>query len=182
MTMAAITALRRLLTAGWAVAVVGLVVLAVWSHLTSPIILAGTSMEPAIPLGSVVVPGTSNPDEIRIDDVVTIVADNGVMVTHRVTRVVDVPEGRFFELKGDANPRPDAALVPGRAVLGRVDVHLPYVGYLLWFLSMPSGIVSLMAALGGLLIGIWLVEDLEKRARSAAVVPVAARTSRVASA
>ena len=180
--MTAITALRRLLTAGWAVAVFGLIGLAVWSHLASPIIVAGTSMEPAIPIGSVVMPGSSNPDEIRIDDVVTVVADNGVMITHRVTRVVDVPEGRFFELKGDANPRPDPALVPVRAVVGRIDTQLPYVGYPLSFLAMPSGIVSLAAALGTLLIAIWLIEDLERGARSAAVAPGAARTPHGASA
>lgn len=156
-----ITGLRRALTAVWVVMIISLTALAAWSHFASPIVIAGRSMEPAVPLGSLAVPSAIEPEDIVAGDIMTVRADNGVILTHRVARVMDLPEGRFLELKGDANSSPDPNLVPARAVMGRVDLQVPYAGFVLALLSMPSGLVSVLCALGALLVGIWLLEDFE---------------------
>ena len=161
-----ITALRRALTAAWAVMVISLVCLAAWSHLASLVVITGGSMEPAVPVGAVISPTAVNTDEIVAGDILTVAATNGVVLTHRVARVVDLPEGRFFELKGDANVTPDPELVPAGSVVGRVDSYLPYAGFALALLSMPSGLVFILAALGTVLVGIWLMEDAEMGSRS----------------
>ena len=161
-----ITALRRALTAVWALMVVSLVILAAWSHLASLIVLTGGSMGPAVPAGSVVGPAAVAADDVAVGDILTVQATNGVILTHRVTRVLDLAEGRFFELKGDANANPDPELVPARAVVGRVDTYLPYAGYALALLSMPSGLVFLLAALGMMLVCIWLLEEVEEGIRA----------------
>jgi signal peptidase len=135
-----------------------LVVLAGFSVLTnlSPLAgrevftIVGGSMEPAIPLGSLVVATRTDPQTIEVGDVVTIRDDNGTVVTHRVTRVVDQPEGRAFELKGDANQSPDGGLVPARAVVGVADVYVPFAGYIRRFLSTTTGFVAAFTALGAL--------------------------------
>lgn len=172
-----ITGLRRALTAAWVLMVVSLIGLAAWSHLSSLIIVAGGSMEPAVPQGALIRPAVVNPGGIEAGDVLTVKADNGVLITHRVTRVLDLPEGRFFELRGDANPSPDPNLVPARAVMGRIDLQVPYAGYVLALLSMPSGLVFLVCALGVVLVGIWLLEDLAPGARRTVRSPAVAKAA-----
>jgi signal peptidase len=161
-----ITALRRALTAVWAAMVISLICLAAWSNLASAVVITGGSMTPALPAGAVVAPTTVEASEIGAGDILTVAGDNGVILTHRVARVLDLAEGRFFELQGDANVTADAALVPARAVMGRVDSYLPYAGFVIALLSIPSGLVSILAALGALLVGIWLLEEAEVGARS----------------
>ncbi len=102
-------------------------------------IIGGGSMEPSIPLGSLVVVTPTNTMTVAVGDVVTIRADTGVVVTHRVNRVVDLPEGRFFEMKGDANRTPDGGLVPARAIVGAAQQYMPYAGYAQQFLSGVPG-------------------------------------------
>ena len=161
-----ITALRRALTAVWAVMVISLVSLAAWSHIASLVVLTGGSMAPAVPAGAVVGPAKVAADEVVVGDILTVQATNGVILTHRVTRVLDLAEGRFFELKGDANANPDPEVVPARAIVGRVEAYLPYAGYALALLSMPSGLVFMLAALGMLLVCIWLLEEVEEGVRA----------------
>jgi signal peptidase I len=107
--------------------------------------ITGSSMEPTIPIGSIVAAAKTDPSTIDVGDVVTIRADNAVVITHRVTRVVDRPEGRFFELKGDANADPDASLVPARALVGRVGEVVPLAGYLRASLSTTPGLIGVLA-------------------------------------
>jgi len=161
MPRAAITALRRGLVAAWWMAVAGLIGLALWSHLATVYVVRGASMAPAIPLGSVVSATRVAPTEIVPGDVIVIGTDSGLVVTHRVTRALDRADGRFFELKGDANATPDPVLVPARAVVGRVETAVPILGYLVAMLSELSGLVAVLAVLGMILMAVWWLEDLE---------------------
>jgi len=130
-------------------------------------IVGGGSMEPSIPIGSLVVVVRTDPMTVAVGDIVTIRADNGVVVTHRIARVVDLAEGRFFELKGDANQSPDGSLVPARAIVGAVEHYVPYAGYAQAFLSTGSGVIATLAVLGALLLAYLLLEMLERPARGA---------------
>ncbi len=127
-------------------------------------IVGGGSMEPSIPIGSLVVVSPTDAMTISVGDVVTIRADNGVVVTHRITRVVDLPEGRFFEMKGDANQSPDASLVPARAIVGAARQYVPYAGYAQNFLSRVPGMVAALSILGALFLSYLLLEMLEEPA------------------
>ncbi len=135
-------------------------------------VVVGGSMEPAIPIGSLVVVTPTDVMTVGVGDVITIRADNEVVVTHRVSRVVDLPEGRFFETKGDANQDPDASLVPGRAIVGAADRYVPYAGYAQDFLSKGPGVLAALCLLGALLLFHVLLEMLEPRART---IPADAR-------
>lgn len=150
----------RVLTAIWAVALAAVVSLAVWSQLVPLVVVAGDSMAPAIPRGSVLQPRPVAAAAIRVGDVVTVRAENGVLVTHRVTRLADLPEGRFLQLRGDANASPDPVLVAASRVVGRADFSLPLAGVLLAMLTTPSGLLAVLALFAAGLVGIWLLEDL----------------------
>ncbi len=162
MLIATVRTARRVLAGLWLLVLVGLIGLAALTHLTSTFVIHGGSMEPAIPIGSLIVESPVAPEAVRAGDVITIRADNGVVVTHRVTRAVELKGERYFETKGDANPAPDPVLVPARAVVGRVTAHLAWIGYLAAMLGTPFGLFSLLAFLVAGLLAIWLAEELEE--------------------
>lgn len=102
----------------------------------------GESMEPAIPLGSLVLVSERATDDLRVGDIVTWRAENGVYVTHRLIRIVEQDGGVFVQTQGDANDDPDPSAVPVTAVVGVVDGWLPVAGYLTTMLGTPTGLIS----------------------------------------
>src|SRR5207302_234622 len=81
--------------------------------------------------------------------------------THRVVAVIDRADGRWIRTQGDANAGPDPTLVPASAVLGRVDLAIPFAGYLLALLSLPVGMMFVLGMAATLLSVAWLLESLE---------------------
>jgi signal peptidase I len=124
-------------------------------------VIVGGSMEPSIPTGSLVVVTRTDASTVMVGDVVTIRADNGVVVTHRVNRLVDTRDGRFFELKGDANETADGGLVPARAIVGAADQYIPYAGYVQNIMSTSLGMVAALSFLGAIFLVYLLLEMLE---------------------
>ena len=127
-----------------------------------PIVIRGGSMAPALSLGSVADLVDVAPSDLRVGDVVTFEAPNGVLVTHRIVKVVQLPDGLYLQTKGDANATPDADLVPASAVTGRVDFSAPLLGYPMYMLTTPVGLVSIVSLGLCLAFAIWLLEDLER--------------------
>ena len=135
------------------------------------IVIEGASMEPSIPLGSVAIVATPSPATLVAGDVVTIRFDSGVLVTHRVIRVVTLPSGIALETQGDANAAADPTLVPATSVVGIVVGSVPLVGFAIAFMTMPSGMVALFAALAALLSFGWLLDERETARRQGAARP-----------
>jgi signal peptidase len=166
MLMSSIRMARRAVGLTWIALFVLLVGFSLLTHI-APLTgrqlftIVGGSMEPSIPIGSLVVATPTDAMTIAVGDVVTIRADNGVVVTHRVSRVVDLPEGRYFELKGDANQSPDGGLVPARAIVGAADQYVPYAGYAQAFLSKLAGLIAALSVLGALFVAYMLLGLLE---------------------
>ena len=125
------------------------------------VVIRGSSMSPAIPLGSVVDLDHVSASELRVGDVVTVRSPGGTAYTHRIVRLVSLPDGEYMETEGDAVGHPDAPLQPVSEVAGRVDFSSPFLGYLIYMLTMPSGIVSLFSLALTLLLLIWLLEEVE---------------------
>ena len=126
------------------------------------IIVGGSSMEPAIGLGAAIVVSPVPASDLRVGEVVSLRAGEAhALFTHRITEILDRPDGRWIRTKGDANAAPDPTLVHASAVLGRVDVAVPFAGYLLALLSMPMGVLFLLGIAATMLAAIWLLELLE---------------------
>jgi signal peptidase len=140
------------------------------------LIVAGPSMEPAIPLGAAVILADVAPEALRVGDVVSLRSGpSQAIFTHRITRVVERDGSPWIETRGDANAAADASLTPASAILGRVAVTLPVAGYLLTLLSSPIGIVFALSLGGVLLVAGWLLDDLidaRRRRRVAVATPV----------
>ena len=160
-----IAAVRGAITATLVVAVIGCVALVAFARSSDAVIVVGGSMDPAIPRGSLISPTPVSDSSLSPGTIVTVVASNGVLVTHRIIRVLDLADGRFLELRGDANTHVDPALVPASSVMGRVDWHVPRAGFLVGLLGTPLGMLSVVALLLSGTCALWLVEDLEPQSR-----------------
>jgi signal peptidase I len=159
--------IRRLLDAALVLLVVSILGLVLVSN-ASPalghqlIVIRGGSMSPAIPLGSIVDVVQVQPADLRPGDVVTLKEPSGTVITHRIVRVVQLPDGLYIETKGDANDEVDVPLQPVSLVSGRAALSLPVLGYLMYLLTIPSGVLSVFSFAITLLLMIWLLEDFER--------------------
>lgn len=125
-------------------------------------VVGGGSMEPAIPLGSVVIAEPVANEDLAVGDVVSIRVDGQhAIFTHRIARLVDRDGELWLQTKGDANEEPDPSIVPSTAIIGRADVVLPFAGYAVQLLSTVQGVMFLLAFGTFALAGAWLLESLE---------------------
>src|SRR4051812_44537687 len=73
------------------------------------LLVYGGSMEPTIPVGSIVVLDKVSPEDLRPGDIITFAraTNPNVQITHRVIAVDDGPAGLQLRTKGDANETAD---------------------------------------------------------------------------
>ena len=100
-------------------------------------VLSG-SMEPTIPVGSMVISGPVSASDIHVDDIIVYREDN-TEVCHRVIAVEEGTSLRFTT-KGDANRAPDSKPVTPEQVTGRHVATIPLAGYLVHFIKTPIGL------------------------------------------
>lgn len=97
------------------------------------------SMEPAIPVGSLVYIQEGAPEDMQEDDVIAFYGarDSNAIITHRVVenRVV---MGEFIT-KGDANQTEDMNPVPYSNFIGKVVLSIPVMGGLAQMLTSMTG-------------------------------------------
>ncbi len=105
------------------------------------------SMEPKIPVGSILYVEQARPEEVEAGDVIAFMKD-GSVITHRVEENRYV-EGEFIT-KGDANSKEDLAPVAYDSLVGKAVWHLPVLGRVMSLLAGTTGKVyaALFAACG----------------------------------
>ena len=115
------------------------------------VVMSG-SMEPALPVGSVVLVRPVDPEAVAVGDIITFRRQGSPdFVTHRVVEVVN-EESLSFRTRGDAIEEPDTSLIPADALRGRVWVTIPYLGYVAQHARQPWGFLLLVGLPGGLII------------------------------
>jgi len=126
-------------------------------------IIGGGSMEPAIPLGAAVVVESVPAADLVVGDVVSLRTGPELkrIFTHRVTRIITRDDGLWVETKGDANAQVDPSITSTSQVIGRVTQTIPYAGFLLALLSVPSGVLLVILLAAFLLAMTWLLETFE---------------------
>jgi len=143
------------------------------------IIVGGSSMEPAIGLGAAIVIRQVPPEALAVGDVVTLHAgEKNALFTHRIIEVFDRPDGRWIRTQGDANATPDPTLIHASAVVGRTELAIPFAGFLLALLSIPSGVLFLVGVAATLLAAAWLLESLELEQTSKVTLTLVPGTDR----
>ncbi len=96
----------------------------------SQYVVVSGSMEPAIPVGSLVFSKPVEPSELEPGDVIVFynANHNDTPVTHRVVEN-HVADGEIVT-KGDANTGNDLSPAPYERIEGKVSFHIPRIGYL----------------------------------------------------
>jgi signal peptidase len=98
------------------------------------------SMEPAIPVGGIVVIKPVDPETLKIGDIICFKLTEPTSITHRIINITD----QGFITKGDANEDPDQWIVKKENVIGKVILTVPFVGYLGYFVRTPIGFILLI--------------------------------------
>lgn len=107
------------------------------------------SMEPEIPVGSVLYVKPVEPTTIAEGEVIAY-QDTDAVVAHRV--LYNRTTLGEFVTKGDANNTEDRAPIPYAAVIGRVEMHLPYFGdFMALYATTGAKVYLLMLAGCGLM-------------------------------
>jgi signal peptidase len=103
-------------------------------------VVMGGSMEPTIPVGSIVVVKKVNLEDVEVGDIIAFRTGESKTL-HRVIDKVAEGGSFYFRTKGDANEDPDPWVVKPEDILGELQLTIPYYGYLIWFAQTPFGIV-----------------------------------------
>lgn len=127
--------------------------------------ILGASMEPAIPLGSLVVVQPREFDDIGVGDVITFQLESGeaAVATHRVVGDGRVSTGeRVLVSQGDANETADIEPVREPQLRGVLIYSIPLLGWMnvfisgelrMWVVPLASGALLVYAA--GMFVSAW---------------------------
>ncbi|MGN0168750.1 MAG: signal peptidase I [Acetatifactor sp.] len=102
-------------------------------------VLSG-SMEPEIPVGSVVCVREVKPESLEVGDVISYRLSGDTMVTHRIESIDR--ENQQIVTKGDANETADLSPVGYDRIVGKVLFHLPLLGYISIYCRTKIGIAT----------------------------------------
>lgn len=125
------------------------------------VVISG-SMEPTIPVGSIVYSKNEDPMLMRAGDIIVFNNDDSrstAPVTHRI--VTNNPVTGTITTKGDHNVNEDASVVTYDNVLGKVEAHVPHLGLVsAMFTSLLGKIIAVMLLAEG-----WLLVEIGRRLR-----------------
>lgn len=148
------------------------------------------SMEPTIPVGSVIKVGKYKLDELQVGDIITYqVIDDSTnkvnVVTHRIAQLDKLEDNQVIGegdeqiektvvnykivTKGDANNAEDNYEVKPGNIIGKYEMYIPYLGYISAFAQTQLGFV-LMIVLPAVILILWEAIDLVLHFTSAKAV------------
>jgi signal peptidase len=136
-----------------------------------PLIFQSGSMSPTIPVGSLALAHLTNPQDLRVGDIVTVPFAEKY-VTHRIVRIGHIGQELVVTLKGDSNRRADPTPYRVPSAVPRVVTSAPAAGTILaWFTRTPG--VYVLAAY--LVLLMWRLQ--RHQHRKAAATAAAAMTA-----
>ena len=120
------------------------------------------SMEPQYSVGDLLYVKTVDPDSVQVNDVITFVLNEQLVVaTHRVVEIDS--ENRLFTTKGDRNETVDAAPVHFNNLIGTPVFHIPLLGYVSDFIQHPPGTYIAIGGVGLLVAAVFLPDLFKKK-------------------
>lgn len=102
-------------------------------------IVMGSSMEPTIRVGSIVIVRKVKPEDVKVGDIIAFKIGESKTI-HRVVEKMSEGDSFYFKTKGDANEDPDPWTVRPQDIIGVLHLQIPYYGYLIWFATTPIGV------------------------------------------
>jgi len=108
-------------------------------------VLSG-SMEPGIQTGSIIaVKLAEDKNDFKEGDVITFLAEEDILITHRITEVVKSGDSVLYRTKGDNNNAEDMnPVISDNVVAEYTGFTIPYVGYFVNFSQSKNGALLLL--------------------------------------
>lgn len=122
-------------------------------------VVVSGSMEPTIPVGSVIYSKKTEPELLQTGDIIVFINETRgtTPITHRV--VSNDPSTGTITTKGDANENEDINPVTYDRVIGKVAAHAPRIGFTVaMFTTVMGKIIGVLLLLEG-----WLLNEIGKR-------------------
>lgn len=113
------------------------------------------SMEPTIPVGSLIYIKEVQPENLQPGDVITYHLTDDTLVTHRVVEVNT--QEQYVITQGDANSEPDGQ-IQFEQIKGKMLFHLPYLGYISLNIRTKVGIYAICGILVAIILLTFLPE------------------------
>lgn len=128
-----------------------------------PLVVVSGSMEPTIPVGSVVFSAQVPAGELKEGSIATVERPcNLGLVTHRVVKSVEPASGVYeLTLKGDANAQEDPESYTVQTA-GKYVWHIVGLGYLASFLQSQDGMIFALAA-GLLVLALFVLDPVRSK-------------------
>ena len=130
--------------------------------LTPYAVLSG-SMEPELPVGSLIYVRAVDPSEVVVGDAITFKLESGTLVTHEVYEIDaaarELKTHGIANVDSQGNISPDAAPVPWSSLAGSVVACVPLLGYVNVFVTQPPGVFMVIAGVA-VVIGVSIVIEL----------------------
>lgn len=118
------------------------------------------SMEPKIPVGSIVYAKEAEFSDLEVGDVISYKINNDTMVTHRIYSIDE--KKQTVVTKGDANEKVDTAEVKSDQIVGKVAMSIPLIGYITIYAKTPIGIIAICTIAAVLILLNFLPDIFEK--------------------
>ena len=109
-----------------------------------PMIVLTDSMYPQISAGDLIICNTLDPEDVRVDDVISFFDPMGSgtsVVTHRVLEIVEENGTLSYRTKGDNNNAEDQVLVPQDKLVGIYRNRIPGLGHVAMFMQTTPGLI-----------------------------------------
>ena len=101
------------------------------------------SMAPQIKIGSLIL--VKNEISYQVGEIITLqIANQEETITHRIVQIDQEDGVNLYTTRGDANTAPDNEPVAHGAILGKVVLSLPFVGYIVAFSRTWPGVIILI--------------------------------------
>ena len=94
----------------------------------SSYVVMGGALEPAAPIGSLVLVAPVPANAVRVGDLVTVTLPDRLL-TNRVVAIEQHDSGDVFTLRGDATFSPEPVRIQPSPVVGRPWIAIPTMGY-----------------------------------------------------
>lgn len=108
------------------------------------------SMEPNIPVGSLVYAKSVDFEDLEVGDVISYQLSEDTMVTHRINSINE--EQKTIITKGDANDNVDSSEVQENQIIGKVTFSIPFLGYIAIYSRTPLAIIAVCIVVAILII------------------------------
>lgn len=106
-------------------------------------VIESASMEPAYPVGSMIVVEKCDFSDVEINDVITFKQSSSNM--SKTHRVIDIDEQKSrFTTKGDNNQEEDVQKVYSKALIGKVIYSVAMIGYIYLFIDTLPGMACII--------------------------------------